>query len=124
MGVDKVLIDRERLAILRYGIVKLAHLQKQFRVRVVRVWIVGNEFNIFLERCLGVRVIDILPIGIAEQVERRREGWRQFGRFLVILNRLRKFLLTEIVTTQRKVGALVVRISRNELLEVFFLLRN
>ena len=52
MRVDEVLIDRERLAILRDRIVKPAHLQKQFRVRVVRIGIVGNQLDVFLERLL------------------------------------------------------------------------
>src|ERR1700686_1380688 len=68
VGVYEVLIDRQRLSILRNRIVKLAHLQKQFPVRVVRVWIVGNELNVFLERLLRVWVINILPVRITEKV--------------------------------------------------------
>src|SRR5688572_6674086 len=111
MRVDEVLIDRQGLLILRDRIVKLAHLQEQLRVRVIRIRIVGNQLNVFLERPFGAGVLFVLSVRIAEQVEGRRELWLELSGLFVILNRLRHLLLTKVVTSEGKVRALVIRIS-------------
>src|SRR5262249_51703103 len=70
-----------------------------------------------------VWVVNILPVRITEQVEGGRELWLDLGRLLVILNGLRKILLPEVVTTQSKVGALIIRIGLDELIEILLLFR-
>ena len=120
--VHEVLIDGQRLLILRDRLVELAHLQEQLRIGVVGVRIVRDQLDVLLERLLGVGVVAILSIGVAENVEHRRVARVQLGRLLVVLDRLREILLTEVVPAEIEVGALVVRVRRDELLEIVLLL--
>ena len=61
-------IDGQRLAILNDRFVEPSHLQQQFGVGIVGIGIVRNQFDVFLEGLLGVGVVTLLPVGIAENV--------------------------------------------------------
>src|SRR6476660_6950511 len=96
-------IDLERLVILRNGIVVPSHLQQQFRVGIVRIGIVRNELNVFLKSLLGVGIVSLLPIGIAEKVECGRIVGSQFGRLFVMFDGLTHLLLAKVIARQREV---------------------
>ena len=93
-------VNGQRLTVLRDGIFKLSHLQQEFRIGVVRIGIIGNQFDIFLKHVLGVRIVSLLAVGIAEDVEGRRVGGSDFGSLLEICNCLGKFLLCKMVVAE------------------------
>src|SRR6185369_14103820 len=110
-----------RLTILRDRIVELAHLQIQLSERVMRVRIIGNQLDVFLESRFGVWVINILAVSVAEQIEGRRELRFDLRGPLVVLNRVGKVLLPEVIGGQSKVSALVIRIVLYQLIEILLL---
>ena len=70
----------------------------------------------------GVCIVSILPIGVTENIEGGRVSRRQLGCFLVVLDRFRHVLLSEVVTAQIEMRALIVWISGDELVQKFLLL--
>ena len=122
MRVDEVRIDRQRLAVLGDRLVEPAHLEEQLGVRVVRVGILRDERDVGLKRLLGVAVVAVLPVGVAEEVVRGGVARVELGGFLVVLDRLREVLLAEVVAAEVEVRPLVVRVRGDEGHEVLLLL--
>ena len=120
--VDEVRIDRQRLPVLDDRVVEPAHLQKQLGVRIVGVGVLRDQLDVLLERLFGVRVVAVLPVGVAQEVVGGRVGRVDLGGLLVVLDRLRVLLLAEVVAGQIEMRPLVVRVRRDELIEVFLLL--
>src|SRR6185369_14225906 len=100
MRVDEVWLDRQRLVVLRDRFIKSSHLQQQLRVRIIRVRIVRDQLDVFLERILSVVVILILTIGITENVESGGIVGRELGGAFVVTDGLREILLAEVVTAE------------------------
>ena len=109
--VEKVRIDRERLAVLGDGVVEAAHLQKQLGVRIVGIGIVRDQLDVPLERLLGVGELVVLTIGVAHEVVRGRERVVDLGGLLIVLDGLRVVLLAEEVAGEIEVRPLVVGIA-------------
>src|SRR5271163_1701908 len=107
--------------VLRQRIVKPAHLQQQLRVGVVRVGVVGNQFDVLFEGLLGIRIVFLLPVGIAENVVGGGVAGGEFGRLLVVLDGLIEFLLAKIVVGQGELRALVIRVGGHKFFERVFL---
>lgn len=78
--------------------------------------------------CLNARsefcVILVLPVGVAENIERGGIARIELGGFLVMFDGIGKILLAEIVTSQREPGAFIVWVLRDQLVQVFLLLRH
>src|SRR6185503_17418637 len=109
--------------VLRDCFVKPSHLQQQLRVRVVGVRIVGDEFDVFLERVFSVAVRLVLSIGITENVVSRGIVGGDLGCSFVLRDCVGVFLLTKVIAAEIEVRAFVVWISGDELVENLFLLR-
>ena len=115
-------VNRQCFAILRDGVIELSLLQQHLGVGVVRVGIVGNQFDVFLEGLAGAGVVALLPVGIAENVVRRGVIWGQFGGLLSVLNGLRHILLAKIIVAHSELRALITWICGNQLIEIVLLL--
>ena len=113
MGVNEVWIDFERFAILRNRVVVPSHLQQQLCIGVIRIWIFGNQFDVFFERLFRVRIVNILPVGVAENVPGGLVFGIQVGGLFVVFDGLRIVLLPEVIATKIKVRPLIVRVGSN-----------
>ena len=69
-------IDRERLVVHGDRLVEASHLHEQLGIRVIRVGVVGDQLDVFLERGLGLAVLAQEPVGVAHLVVRLREATR------------------------------------------------
>src|SRR5205085_5565890 len=101
---------------------KPAHLQQQLGIRIVRVWIVRNQFDVFLERVFSVRILLILSIRVTENVEGSGIVGCDLRRLFIVSDGLIEVLLAKVITAEIEVCTLVVWISSNEFFEDLFLL--
>jgi hypothetical protein len=85
------------------------------------VGVLGDQLDVLLKRLLGVGVVGILPVGITQEVVSGRIGRGELRGLLVVLDRLREILLAKVIACQVEVRTLVIRVRRDQLIEIFLL---
>ena len=108
-------IDRECLVVHGNRLVEAPQLHEQFGIRVIRVGVVGDELDVFLERGLGLAVLPEEPVGVPHLVVRLREACVDLGSLHEVVDRTLVLLPPEVGVREQRLRALVLRKERHEL---------
>src|SRR5579863_6584221 len=115
-------IHRKCLVVFDNRLIELPFLQQKLSIRIVRIGIVGNQQNIFLEGLLGVGILFTLPVRIAKLIVRCGKIRRDFSGLLEMLDRSIQILNREIVSSQRKLSSFIVGVLVDRFFEIILLL--